>query len=107
VRIWADLADEEDDFGLPRSREPELGFVWAIHRWARNDRLDRVLTTAAETGAELTAGDFIRWCKQVLDLLEQLAAAPTASGDEAPIAGTARAAAAAIRRGVVAQSMQP
>jgi ATP-dependent RNA helicase HelY len=107
VRIWADVADEEEASGLPQSREPELGFVWAIHRWARNERLDRVLTTAAETGAELTAGDFIRWCKQVLDLLEQLAAAPSPAGDPPPIAPAARAAAAAIRRGVVAQSMQP
>jgi ATP-dependent RNA helicase HelY len=107
TRIWADVADQEEDFGLPRSREPELGFVWAIHRWARGERLDRVLTAAAATGGELTAGDFIRWCKQILDLLEQLAAAPSPDGGTAPVAGTARAAAAAIRRGVVAQSMQP
>ncbi|MEP7019302.1 MAG: DEAD/DEAH box helicase [Pseudonocardiales bacterium] len=107
VRIWAELADDEAELGLPQSREPELGFVWAIYRWARGERLDRVLTAAAETGAELSAGDFIRWCKQVLDLLEQLAAAPAAGGAAPTVAAPARAAAAAIRRGVVAQSMQP
>jgi ATP-dependent RNA helicase HelY len=107
VRIWAQLAEDEAELGLPQSREPELGFVWAIYRWARGERLDTVLTAAAETGAELSAGDFIRWCKQVLDLLEQLAAAPAAGGGRPAIAGPARAAAQAIRRGVVAQSMQP
>jgi ATP-dependent RNA helicase HelY len=107
VRIWSDLADDEAAVGLPQSREPELGFVWAIYRWARGERLDRVLTAAAETGSELSAGDFIRWCKQVLDLLEQLAAAPSAGGGTPPVAAPARAAAQAIRRGVVAQSMAP
>ncbi len=107
VRVWADVADDEDDLGLPRSREPELGFVWAVYRWARGERLDRVLAAAAETGAELSAGDFIRWCKQVLDLLDQLAVAPSAAGDTVPVATAARAAVSAIRRGVVAQSMLP
>jgi len=107
VRIWADLAADEADLGLPQSREPELGFVWAIYRWAHGETLDRVLTAAAGAGAELSAGDFIRWCKQVLDLLEQLAAAPSAGAGTVPVASRARAAGSAIRRGVVAQSMQP
>ena len=32
----------------------------------------------ASRGTELSAGDFIRWCKQALDLLDQLATAPDA-----------------------------
>ena len=40
--------------------------------------------------AELTAGDFIRWCKQVVDLLEQVAVAPAADGEANPLAVTAR-----------------
>jgi ATP-dependent RNA helicase HelY len=107
VRIWAALADDEADLGLPRSREPELGFVWAIYRWARQERLDRVLIAAAELGTELSAGDFIRWCKQVLDLLDQLATAPGPTPEGTSVAPTARAAVTAVRRGVVAQSMQP
>jgi ATP-dependent RNA helicase HelY len=109
VRIWGDVTDDERDRGLPLTREPQLGFAWAIYRWARQERLDRVLAAAAEQGAELSAGDFIRWCKQVLDLLDQLANAPaggTGSGRPA-VARTARAAVDAVRRGVVAQSMQP
>jgi ATP-dependent RNA helicase HelY len=107
ARIWAELSEDETERQLPASREPQLGFVWPIYRWARQERLDRVLAGTAERGSELSAGDFIRWCKQVLDLLEQLAIAPGAGGSRRPVAATARAAAAAIRHGVVAQSMQP
>jgi ATP-dependent RNA helicase HelY len=107
VRIWAALSADEADRGLPASREPQPGFVWAAYRWARRDRLDRVLTAAAGRGTDLSAGDFIRWCKQVLDLLDQLAATPGAGGAPGPVAAVARAALDAVRRGVVAQSMQP
>jgi ATP-dependent RNA helicase HelY len=107
VRIWSALADDEAELGLPRSRQPELGFVWASFRWARQERLDRVLLAAAERGNELSAGDFIRWCKQLIDLLDQVAAAPGAAGDLSSVARTARAAVSSVRRGVVAQSMSP
>jgi ATP-dependent RNA helicase HelY len=107
VRIWADLADDEADRGLPRSREPQLGFLWASYRWARQERLDRVLVAAAEQGNELSPGDFIRWCKQLVDLLDQIAAAPGPTPDGASVAVVARAAVQAVRRGVVAQSMLP
>jgi len=106
ARVWADVVDDETSRGLPLSREPQLGFVWPAFRWARGDSLDRVLTAGVEAGLELTAGDFVRWCKQVLDLLEQVALMPSPDGDVPPVARTARAAAAAFRRGVVAQSMQ-
>jgi len=107
TRIWADLADGEADRGLPRTREPQLGFVWAAYRWTQRDGLERVLTSAAEAGVELSAGDFVRWCKQLPDLLEQIAAAPSPGGLEAPVAKQARAAVRMIRRGVVAQGMFP
>ena len=107
VRIWAELADEETAHALVPSREPELGFVWAIHRWARGDSLGQALDATVQVGAEMSAGDFIRWCKQLLDLLDQIAAAPSGSGDESPLSRPARAAIAAVRRGVVAQSMMP
>lgn len=106
-RIWGALADDEQQRQLPVSREPQLGFVWAVYRWARQERLDRVLAIAAERGATLSAGDFIRWSKQVLDLLEQLAQAPGVGGERPPVAARAQAAAALIRHGVVAQSMTP
>jgi len=80
--------------------------VWATYRWACHDRLEKVLTTTARHGVEIGAGDFIRWCKQVLDLLDQVANVPAPGGSATPVAATARAAIELIRRGVVAQSMQ-
>jgi ATP-dependent RNA helicase HelY len=107
ARLWGDLSADEAELGLPRSREPQVGFVWATYRWARQERLDRVLAAASERGNEVSAGDFIRWCKQVIDLLDQLADAPAPARPGAAVAATARTAASALRRGVVAQSMQP
>jgi hypothetical protein len=43
----------------------------------------------------------------VIDLLDQLAGAPAPARQGAAVAATARAAVSALRRGVVAQSMQP
>ncbi len=105
IRIWARIVEDEEELGLPTSREPQPGLVWALYRWANGERLERALGAAAVSGAELSAGDFVRWCKQVLDLLEQLAGVPAPGGEVEPLARTARAAAAAVRRGVVAQSM--
>jgi ATP-dependent RNA helicase HelY len=106
VRIWARVVEDEEELGLAPSREPQPGLVRALHRWARGDRLDQALDAASQGGTEMSAGDFVRWCKQVLDLLEQLAAVPAPGGELEPLSATARAAAAAVRRGVVAQSMQ-
>ncbi|HEY5515532.1 MAG TPA: hypothetical protein VIK12_04930, partial [Pengzhenrongella sp.] len=51
-------------------------------------------------GSDLAAGDFVRWCKQVIDLLDQLSqAAP-----DPALAHTAHQAVSALRRGVVAYS---
>ena len=104
-QIWADLADAEATIGLTRSREPELGFVAASYHWAKHEPLSRVLRSAAAAGVEMSAGDFVRWCKQLLDLLEQIASTPTRGSDAATVAHRAREASAAIRRGVVAQGM--
>ena len=53
---------------------------------------------AAESGTELTPGDFVRWCRQVIDLLEQVK--KTGYSDE--VRDSANRAIDAIRRGVVA-----
>ncbi|HVB27684.1 MAG TPA: helicase-related protein, partial [Mycobacteriales bacterium] len=92
VRLWAGLSERESEHQLDFLREPDLGFAWAVHGWARGQQLDSVLT-----GNDLSAGDFVRWCKQVVDVLDQVAGVA-----EPALAGTARAAVAALRRGVVA-----
>ena len=64
-----------------------------VHRWAAGRGLDAVLRDA-----DIAAGDFVRWCKQVIDVLDQVAkAAP-----DARLRETARKAVGAVRRGVVA-----
>ncbi|SDJ22535.1 ATP-dependent RNA helicase HelY [Frankineae bacterium MT45] len=103
--VWSALADAESSIGLTRSREPELGFVWASYRWVKHESLDRVLRASAQAGVQMSAGDFVRWCKQLLDLLEQIAAAPAVRPEHQRVAEQARTAARAIRRGVVAQGM--
>jgi ATP-dependent RNA helicase HelY len=101
VRIWAALEDRERDHRIERAREPDLGFAWATHRWASGAALDEVLRDA-----DLQAGDFVRWTKQVVDLLGQVSDATRATDDDAAAAvgETARRAADQLRRGVVAYS---
>jgi ATP-dependent RNA helicase HelY len=94
VRLWGDLDGIEHDNSLSFLREPDFGFAWAAFQWAHGHRLDSVLT---ECG--LTAGDFVRAVKQLIDLLDQIAAAA-----DPPLAASAREAIDAMRRGVVAYS---
>jgi ATP-dependent RNA helicase HelY len=95
VSLWADLDTLERENRLDFLREPDLGFAWAAYRWAEGATLDEVLS---ET--DLAAGDFVRWMKQLLDLADQVA---DAAGDT-ELRSTARRAAGALRRGVVAYS---
>ena len=95
--LWAELAEEEARQRVSFLRRPDSGFSWAVWRWAGGATLEEVLAQ----DPDLTAGDFVRWCKQLADLLGQLAdIAPEGS----PVGRTARQALAAVRRGVVAYS---
>ncbi|UQX86664.1 DEAD/DEAH box helicase [Jatrophihabitans telluris] len=102
ARLWGELTERESEYGLPITREPDLGFVWASYRWARGDSLDKVLTAWSEDGTTVPAGDFVRWVRQLLDLLEQLARSEAVP---AAIRTTAGASIAALRRGVIAQQL--
>jgi ATP-dependent RNA helicase HelY len=95
VSVWAELAAVEEENKLAFLREPDLGFAWAAHAWARGKPLESVL------GPDLTPGDFVRAVKQLMDLLGQIA---VAAGRDTPLGVTARQAAEALRRGVVAYS---
>jgi ATP-dependent RNA helicase HelY len=96
-RIRARLQEVEHDHDVPVSRDLDLGFAWAAYRWADGQNLDRVLAGAEQAGTELSGGDFVRWTRQLIDLLDQLAKVA-----EEPVATVARAAVGRIRRGVVA-----
>ena len=57
--------------------------------------LDRVLDEA-----DMAAGDFVRWAKQTIDLLDQLSIV----AEDGDLGRTARKALDAVRRGIVAYS---
>ncbi|MER5897773.1 DEAD/DEAH box helicase [Streptomyces sp. NPDC001876] len=102
VRIWGRLDALEEDFKISQTegvgqREPDLGFAWAVYMWASGRTLDEVLREA-----EMPAGDFVRWCKQVIDVLGQIAAA--APRDGSSVAKNAHKAVDGVLRGVVAYS---
>ena len=99
-RLWTDLRADEQRHRLSQSREPDDGFVPAIYRWAATGDLTTALAAsdAAGTGSPLSAGDFVRWCRQVLDLLDQVR---NAAPDPA-LRATAKRAINDVRRGVVA-----
>jgi ATP-dependent RNA helicase HelY len=99
VRLWAALEGDERRHKVERTREPDLGFAWPMHRWARGESLAAVLTAAEQNGVELSAGDFVRWCRQVLDLLDQVVGV---AGRGSGVGRAAATAIATIRRGVVA-----
>jgi len=93
VRRWSQIEDLEREHLLPAGAAPDAGMAWLMHRWASGQRLELVLRDS-----DIAAGDFVRRCKQVVDLLGQIAdAAP-----EPHLAGTARKAVDAVMRGVVA-----
>ncbi len=99
-RLWTELRTDEQRHRITQSREPDDGFVPAIYRWATTGDLTAALAAsdASGSGTPLSAGDFVRWCRQVLDLLDQVRnAAPTPA-----LRATAKRAINDIRRGVVA-----
>jgi ATP-dependent RNA helicase HelY len=94
IKLWADLDGVEKEHQLSFLREPDLGFAWPAHAWARGKPLEQVLS------GDLTPGDFVRAVKQLIDLLDQVAGAAPATA----VADTARRAIGSLRRGVVAYS---
>ncbi|HSL35992.1 MAG TPA: DEAD/DEAH box helicase, partial [Arthrobacter sp.] len=96
VREWSALEDVEEASKLPLTGEPELGLVWPIFKWAKGRHLQDVLS-----GTDLAAGDFVRWVKQVIDLLDQLAKIPSLDPRVSRLCGDAIK---LIKRGVVAYS---
>ncbi|BBY30456.1 DEAD/DEAH box helicase [Mycolicibacterium sediminis] len=99
-KTCAEIRSDEQRHRLAPSRETDPGFVVAIHHWATTGDLSAALAAsdANGSGSPLSAGDFVRWCRQVLDLLDQVRnAAPSA-----PLRSAAKRAITDIRRGVVA-----
>ncbi len=88
--MWERLSREEDAAGLPMSRRPDPGFSEVAYLWASGVELDALFND------DFAAGDFVRNCRQLLDLLRQIR-------DAFPeVAEAAAGAVRAVDRGVVA-----
>jgi ATP-dependent RNA helicase HelY len=94
TELWSILDDLERDHRLPGSEPISTGLSLAMHGWARGGSLNKVLQDA-----DMAAGDFVRWTKQTIDLLDQLSLVA-----QGPVGRTARQALESIRRGIVAYS---
>ncbi|MBK0419104.1 DEAD/DEAH box helicase [Leucobacter sp. CSA1] len=107
--VWVELDDLADRHRLPRTEMPHAGLAAAMHAWASGRSLERVLEVAG-----CGPGDFVRWAKQTIDLLDQLsqlgAGAHEAGIDAADaerlesLSRLARDAKRAVRRGIVEAS---
>jgi ATP-dependent RNA helicase HelY len=86
--IHREVSLVERDFRLERGPDPDIGFARAAFAWASGRPLAEILH---ESG--LTAGDFVRWVRQVLDFTDQIrqAAGP----------GELRTHCAEVRRGML------
>jgi ATP-dependent RNA helicase HelY len=92
--LWSDLEELEHFHKLPGTNPLATGLSLAMYKWAKGSRLDDVLFDA-----DMPAGDFVRWAKQTIDLLDQLSQVTTGQ-----LQKTARLALDAVRRGIVAYS---
>jgi ATP-dependent RNA helicase HelY len=92
--VWEELSALELAHRLPEGTAPSPGIALATQKWAQGAALDIVLRDA-----ELAAGDFVRWMKQAVDLLDQLSIVA-----DGPLGRRARQAIDSIRRGIVAYS---
>jgi ATP-dependent RNA helicase HelY len=92
-KIWREVSLVERDARLDRGPEPDIGFSQAAFAWAAGRSLSAVLDDG-----QLTAGDFVRWVRQVLDFAGQVADA----AGPGPLRNTARQVVSSMRRGVVA-----
>ncbi|MDR1431746.1 MAG: DEAD/DEAH box helicase [Propionibacteriaceae bacterium] len=93
--IWRRVSLVERDNRLPGSPEPDIGFAEAVFDWASGRPLGEVLDES-----ELTAGDFVRNARQVVDALDQL-------GEASPVLrASCKEAAGMIRRSVVDANYQ-
>ncbi len=94
-----DLADElialEKRAGTSSVTPPDPGFSLTAMMWASGAGIEDVLADS-----DLQPGDFVRWNRQLLDVLAQVGVAAGSSR----LSATARSAAAAINRSIVESS---
>ena len=91
-RVWREVSLVERDARITRTGEPEIGFAEVAYGWAAGRSLASVLDQT-----DLTAGDFVRWVRQVVDFAGQVADA----AGPGSLRETAHTLVRTMRRGVV------
>ena len=66
-RLWRQIRRAEDDHEVQLCRELEPGFAAPVLAWAEGAALEDLLEDT-----EMAPGDFVRNCKQLMDLLRQI-----------------------------------
>lgn len=98
--IWEELDALSSVHRLATAEAPHAGLAAAMQGWASGWSLERTLEHSG-----IGAGDFVRWAKQTIDLLDQIAQACEQSTVEherlGELAQLARAAKQQVRRGIV------
>jgi len=94
IRAHQKLRDIEADYQVAGTSDLAAHLSLAVYRWASGRRLESVLD-----GHDVQAGDFVRWCKQIIDVLDQIITVGVG-----PIHEVALDARARVFRGVVAMS---
>ena len=69
-QVWREVGLLERKHRRDRGREPDIGFAEVAWRWSSGQELAKVLSHG-----QLSAGDFVRWVRQVVDFAGQLARA--------------------------------
>lgn len=100
--VWTEVTEVERRHQVTPTREPDTGFSVAVSLWASGRSLTEALAAAGERGQLLSPGDFVRWNRQVVDLLEQIR---LGAGPDSPLGSVVRSAVGSIRRGVVAAEL--
>lgn len=99
-RVASDVAGVERAHRLPATPDLDAGLAPVLHHWVSGGALSSILAASWQEGVELTAGDFVRSARLVVDVLAQVGQVA-----EPDLARTARSAVGSLRRGVVLDHM--
>lgn len=103
IDIWHELDEFDNRAALGGELPPHPGLSYAMYLWAQGNSLHKTLDAS-----QLSAGDFVRWAKQTIDLLDQIAVAANSHHvvDEflEELAETARKAKQLVKRGIIETS---
>lgn len=91
--LWRTVTELESSARLTDTPEPDFGIARLLYAWTEGATLSTTLR-----GSGIAAGDFVRWAKQTLDILGQIA-----DVCDPATAVRVRRAAESVRRGVVSE----